>query len=96
MKRLFVIGGGGREHAIVWHLVGCYPGATIYCAPGNPGIARLATCLPLAPTDLHGLVAAAVAVEPDLVIVGPEAPLVGGHHTKAGGQVWGQQVPRMA
>ena len=78
MNRLFVIGGGGREHAIVWHLAGCYPGATIYCAPGNPGIARLATCLPVAPTDLDGLVAAAVAVEPDLVIVGPEAPLVGG------------------
>ncbi len=78
MKKFFVIGGGGREHAIVWHLARCYPGATIYCAPGNPGIARMATCLPVAVTDLDGLLGAAVTLAPDLVIVGPEAPLVAG------------------
>ncbi|MDR7556034.1 MAG: phosphoribosylamine--glycine ligase [Armatimonadota bacterium] len=78
MRKFFVIGGGGREHAIVWHLARCYPGAAIHCAPGNPGISRLATCLPVAATDLNGLVSAAATLAPDLVIVGPEAPLVAG------------------
>jgi phosphoribosylamine--glycine ligase len=78
MKKLFVVGGGGREHAIVWHLARYYPGAALYCAPGNPGIAGLATCLPVPPGDLDALAAAAAALDPDLVVVGPEAPLVGG------------------
>ncbi|MDR7483091.1 MAG: phosphoribosylamine--glycine ligase [Armatimonadota bacterium] len=78
MRTLFVIGGGGREHAVVWHLARHYPGATIYCAPGNPGIARLATCLPLSAGDLDGLADAVARCNPDLVVVGPEAPLVGG------------------
>ena len=77
-ETLFVIGSGGREHALVWHLRQHYPKAALYCAPGNPGIARLATCLPVSLGDLDGLVAAAAALNPRLIIVGPEAPLVAG------------------
>ncbi len=75
---MFVVGSGGREHALVWHLRRAYPNASIYCAPGNPGIAALATCLPVAVGDLKGLADAAASVEADLTIVGPEAPLVAG------------------
>ncbi len=75
---LFVIGGGGREHALIWHLAKAYPSASIYCAPGNPGIATLATCLPVPAADLAGLADAAASVNADLTIVGPEAPLVAG------------------
>src|SRR3990172_3377347 len=75
---LFVIGSGGREHALVWHLRQHYPQAALYCAPGNPGIARLATCLPVSLGDLDGLVAATADLNPRLTIVGPEAPLVAG------------------
>lgn len=78
MKVLFVIGGGGREHALVWHVHRHFPRATLYCAPGNPGIARLARCLPIAVTDLPALAAAADSLHADLTIVGPEAPLVAG------------------
>jgi len=76
--RMFVIGGGGREHALVWHLAHAYPEASIYCAPGNPGIASLATCLPVSTQDLTGLVEAATSIGADLTVVGPEAPLVAG------------------
>jgi phosphoribosylamine--glycine ligase len=76
--RLFVIGGGGREHALVWHLSRAFPKASLYCAPGNPGIARLATCLPIAATDIDALVDAAASLEIDHTLVGPEAPLVAG------------------
>lgn len=75
---MFVIGGGGREHALVWHLRTRYPSAAIYCAPGNPGISALATCLPIPVTDLESLANAASSLRIDLTIVGPEAPLVAG------------------
>jgi phosphoribosylamine--glycine ligase len=75
---LFVIGSGAREHSLVWHLSTHYPNAIIYCAPGNPGIARLATCRHVPLTDLDGLVAAAQDINARLTIVGPEAPLVAG------------------
>lgn len=75
---MFVIGAGGREHALCWHLAQTCPEATLYAAPGNPGIAALATCIPVPIHDLAGLVEAAVAIGADLTIVGPEAPLVAG------------------
>jgi phosphoribosylamine--glycine ligase len=75
---LFVIGSGGREHSLVRHLSTHYPKTVIHCAPGNPGIARLATCRAVALTDLDGLLAAARDVAAGLTIVGPEAPLVAG------------------
>ncbi len=75
---MFVIGGGGREHALVWHLHRHYPNAVLYCAPGNPGISDFATCLPISATDLPSLAHAASSFEIDLTVVGPEAPLVAG------------------
>lgn len=75
---LFVIGSGGREHALVWHLRRHYPTTPVYCAPGNPGIGRIATCLPVAASDADGLVEAAASRGVGLTIAGPEAPLVAG------------------
>lgn len=75
---LFVIGGGGREHALVWHLRRHHPQATLYCAPGNPGIAQHARTLAIPLADLDALAAAAADVGARMVVVGPEAPLVGG------------------
>ncbi len=75
---MFVIGGGGREHALAWHLRRSYPDAVVFCAPGNPGIASVATCLPIPVTDPAALAGAAAELTVDLTIVGPEAPLVAG------------------
>ncbi|HEU4678641.1 MAG TPA: phosphoribosylamine--glycine ligase, partial [Terrimicrobiaceae bacterium] len=76
--RLFVIGGGGREHALVWHLSRTLPEASIYCAPGNPGISSLATCLPIPIANASALADAASTSGIQLTLVGPEAPLVAG------------------
>lgn len=76
--KILVVGGGGREHALAWALRREHPAATLLAAPGNPGIASLATCLPIAAGDLDALVAAARAHAVDLVVVGPEAPLADG------------------
>jgi phosphoribosylamine--glycine ligase len=71
--RVLVIGGGGREHALCLALARDPWVSAIYCAPGNPGIAEVATTLPL-----RDPVETALSVEADLVVVGPEAPLVDG------------------
>ena len=76
--QILVVGGGGREHALVWALHRELPQATLYAAPGNPGIAPLATLLPIAASDLDRLTAAAVEHAVDLVVVGPEQPLADG------------------
>ena len=76
--RILVIGGGGREHALVWKLVQSPHVDRVYCAPGNAGIARLAECINLKPTDLEGLANFAAAQHVDLTVVGPEAPLTAG------------------
>ena len=76
--RILVVGGGGREHAIVWALHRENPDAVLYCAPGNPGTEALATNLPISATDLDRLADAADAYGIDLVVVGPEAPLAAG------------------
>ena len=76
--RVLVVGGGGREHAIVWKLAQSSRIAELLCVPGNPGIAQLATCLPIPATHLDGIVAVANLHKIDLVVVGPEDPLAAG------------------
>jgi phosphoribosylamine--glycine ligase len=73
--RLLVIGGGAREHALVWKLAG-EPGVDeVVCAPGNAGIARLARTVPADPADPDALLAVAARERVDLTVVGPEQPL---------------------
>ncbi|MEB3187469.1 MAG: phosphoribosylamine--glycine ligase [bacterium] len=76
--RVLVVGGGGREHALVTALAASPRVADVWCAPGNPGIAEVATPVPVAADDLPGLVEHARALAVDVVVVGPEAPLVAG------------------
>jgi phosphoribosylamine--glycine ligase len=76
--KVLVIGGGGREHALVWKLKQSPRVDKIWCAPGNGGIESEAECLPADPADVPGLVALAERLSPDLTIVGPELPLVNG------------------
>src|ERR1051326_9507348 len=66
--RILIIGGGGREHALAWK-VAQSRGVEVFATRGNPGIARIGTCL---------TAAQAQSLEPDLTVVGPEAPLVDG------------------
>ncbi len=76
--KILVIGGGGREHALVWKLKQNPRVEKIWCAPGNGGIAADAECIALDAGDVAGLVALAEKNAPDLTIVGPELPLVNG------------------
>jgi phosphoribosylamine---glycine ligase len=76
--KILVIGGGGREHALVWKLRESPRVEKIWCAPGNGGIADEASCLPVDPGDAQGLVAIAEKLRPDLTVIGPELPLVHG------------------
>ena len=76
--KILVVGSGGREHAIAWRLAQDPEGHSLFCAPGNAGTAAVATNLPLKAADTAGIVAWAKAERPDLVVVGPEAPLVAG------------------
>jgi phosphoribosylamine--glycine ligase len=76
--RILVIGSGGREHAIAWKVAQSPHTSELYCAPGNAGIAEIATRLPVNVNDPIGLAALAESIHADLTVVGPEAPLVGG------------------
>jgi phosphoribosylamine--glycine ligase len=75
---VLVVGGGGREHALAWKISRSPLVSKLYAAPGNPGIAKHAECVPLAAEDVQGLRDFAVSKRVDLVVVGPEAPLVAG------------------
>ncbi len=75
---VLVVGGGGREHALVWALQRSESVDTVICSPGNAGIARDATCWPIQAGDLAALALAAEEHAIDLVVVGPEAPLAAG------------------
>ncbi len=76
--KLLLVGGGGREHALAWRIRHESPDVTLLAAPGNPGIAALATCLPVSVSDVPALVTLAQDERVDAVIVGPEAPLAAG------------------
>ncbi|SDF69588.1 phosphoribosylamine--glycine ligase [Sporolituus thermophilus] len=76
--RVLVIGSGGREHALVWKLAASPRVTQIYCAPGNPGIAALAECVPIDVSDITALRRFALERQIDLTVVGPELPLVQG------------------
>jgi phosphoribosylamine--glycine ligase len=80
--KILVVGSGGREHAMIWRLRQSPEVEKIWCAPGNGGIEGLAECIPVAADDVPGLVSLAERLKPDLTIVGPEAPLVGGIRNK--------------
>src|SRR5690349_6460828 len=73
--RVLVIGGGGREHALVWKLKQSPRVQDIFCIPGNGGIAQNATCLPSDLKNIEELAHAALRLQPDLTVVGPELPL---------------------
>ena len=76
--KILVVGSGGREHALVWRLAQDTAGHELYCAPGNAGIAALAKIVPISAEDIDGIAAWVAQEKPDLVVVGPEAPLVAG------------------
>lgn len=89
---LFVIGSGGREHALVWKLAQNPRVEKIYCAPGNAGTAHLAENVPIAGSEIDALVAFAQKQRIDFTVIGPEAPLVDGLATRlrdAGLRVYG-------
>ncbi len=74
--KILVVGSGGREHALVWRLV--ENGHQVFAAPGNPGIAALVPCVPVSLDDHAAIATLAQDEGADLVVVGPEAPLVAG------------------
>ena len=76
--KVLVVGSGGREHALVWKLAQSPRLEAVHAAPGNPGIARIGECHPVRAEDGEGLLALSRELDIDLVVVGPEAPLVAG------------------
>jgi len=89
-RRVLVVGGGGREHALAWKLV--QDGAEVLVAPGNAGTAAIAENVPVAATDIPALLEVATRRKVDLTVVGPEAPLVAGivdAFTAAGLRIFG-------
>lgn len=76
--KVLIIGNGGREHTLAWKIANDSRKPTLFCAPGNAGTAALGTNVDLAATDVAGIVAWAKANNPDLTVIGPEAPLCAG------------------
>ena len=74
--RILLVGSGGREHALAWAISASPLCDTLFCAPGNAGMAREGACVPIAATDLDGLVRFAKDERIDFTVVGPEQPLV--------------------
>ena len=76
--KVLVVGSGGREHALAWKLAQSPRLTELHAAPGNPGITGLGPCHPVHAQDAEGLLALARALAIDLVVIGPEVPLVSG------------------
>lgn len=74
--KILVVGGGGREHAIIMKLAESSRAEKLYCAPGNGGISRYAECFDVSATDIDGIVALAKKLSVDMVVVAPDDPLV--------------------
>ena len=74
--KILVVGGGGREHAIIMKLAESPKTTELFCAPGNGGISRYAKCFDVKATDIDGMVKLAKELQPDLVVVAPDDPLV--------------------
>src|SRR5437868_5368240 len=90
--KVLVVGGGGREHALVKTLARSRKVKTIFCAPGNAGIAQDATCVPIKADDVLALFEFAEREKIDLTMVGPEVALVAGivdHFRRAGLRIVG-------
>jgi phosphoribosylamine--glycine ligase len=90
--KVLVVGSGGREHALAWKLTRSDALAELHATPGNPGIAALARCHPIRMDDVEGLLGLCREHGLDLVVIGPEAPLVAGvadHLRRAGVMVFG-------
>jgi phosphoribosylamine---glycine ligase len=85
--RVLVVGSGGREHALAWKLREADDAVEVHAAPGNPGIAEIGSCHPVRAEDAEGLLGLARELGVELVVVGPEAPLVSGlaDHLRHGG-----------
>ena len=81
--KILVVGGGAREHALCWSLARGSDVGEIYCAPGNPGIAEVADCLPVASNEIVELAEIAEKLRIDLTVVGPELPLSLGSPTSS-------------
>ena len=76
--KILVVGGGGREHTIVWKLAQSPRVKKLYCAPGNGGISQIAECIPVKATDIEGVAAFALNNKIDMVMVAPDDPLAAG------------------
>jgi phosphoribosylamine---glycine ligase len=75
---VLLVGSGGREHALAWKLVQSPSVSDLHAAPGSPGIASLGACHPIRAEDAEGLLALAHSLDVELVVIGPEGPLVAG------------------
>jgi phosphoribosylamine--glycine ligase len=82
--KILVVGGGGREHALCWTIAGSPLVEKLWCAPGNAGIEQDAECVDIGAEDIDGILAFVDANKADLVVIGPEAPLVAGLADKLG------------
>ena len=76
--KVLIVGSGGREHALAWRIARSGRSVEVHAAPGNPGIAAIGQCHPVRSDDLEGLLGLARELRADLVVIGPEAPLVAG------------------
>lgn len=74
--RILLVGSGGREDALAWRMAQSKKCDALYCAPGNPGIARVAECVDIEATDIEAIVSFVTENKIDFVVVGPEQPLV--------------------
>jgi phosphoribosylamine---glycine ligase len=75
---ILIIGSGGREHALAWKIAQSPLTEVVWCAPGSPAMDQIGPCFDVAADDVQGLHDLALQLEPDLIVIGPEAPLAGG------------------